>query len=63
MSQKLNLEALVLTLETETLITQMLTSLISKVTNFGDFFQQFFWTKKLAKFVILVQLQLILLSF
>jgi hypothetical protein len=45
MSQKPNLEALVLTLETKTLITQVLTPSISKVTNFGDFFQRFLGPK------------------
>ncbi len=63
MSQKPNLEALVLTLETETLITQVLTPLISKANKFRRFFSMIFGTKKVAKFVLLVQVQLILLSF
>jgi hypothetical protein len=63
MSQKPNLEALVLTLETETLVTQVLTPLISKVNKFRQFFSMIFETKRLANFVLLVQVQLILLSF
>jgi hypothetical protein len=39
MSQKPNLKALFLTMETETLITQVLNASISKVTNFSEFFQ------------------------
>jgi hypothetical protein len=45
MSQKPNLEALVLTLETETLITQVLTPSISKVQISVIFFNDF-WDPK-----------------